>query len=85
MSLELGSRSLLTLFIAIILDILDYFGAFVPIVGDFVDLFGSGILYLISEDPVMLLGMTELVPFMDFLPTNIALALWHIYRRQGMD
>lgn len=85
MSLILDSRSLLTLVIAIFLDILDYLGAFVPIVGDFVDVFGSGILYLVSEDPVMLLGMTELVPFIDFLPTNIALALWHIYRRQGMD
>lgn len=65
--------------IAVISDMLDYFGAGIPLVGDVLDLLTVGLLfpYIGIETG---LGLIELVPGADFLPTYTALALWTIWR-----
>lgn len=57
----------LALVIAIGLDIADFFGGWIPIVGDVLDVVGVGILlFLIGS--AALLGALELIPLVDFLP-----------------
>lgn len=77
--------------IAVVSDILDYFGAGIPLVGDILDVITVGILfpYIGIETSI---GLVELVPGADFLPTYTALALWTIWKQynqrgtlQGMD
>lgn len=76
---------LLLLAIAVISDVLDYFGAGLPIVGDVLDLLTVGLLFPYIGVPTSI-GLIELVPGADFLPTYTALALWRIinaYREHG--
>lgn len=83
--MELDVKNIVLLILALILDAIDYVGGFIPGIGDFVDVVGPIILYFISKDPIMLGGMLELIPVSDFLPTNIALAAYHIYREEYGD
>lgn len=71
--------------IAVASDILDYLGGFIPIIGDVLDLLTTAILfpYLGRRSAI---GLVELVPGADFLPTYTLLALWKIweaYEDQG--
>ena len=78
-------RDILLLLIALFLDGIDYIGGFIPGVGDFIDIIGPLTLYFISKDPIMLGGMLELIPLADLIPTNIALAAYHVYHREYED
>jgi len=57
--------------IALGLDIVDFFGAWIPIIGDVLDIVGVGILFYLTG-PTALLGLLELIPLVDFLPTFTA-------------
>ena len=83
--MELNIRNIILLILAFILDAIDYVGGFIPGIGDFIDIIGPLILYFISKDPIMLGGMLELIPITDLLPTNIALAAYHVYREEYGD
>lgn len=76
---------MLLLGIAVSSDVLDFFGAGVPIVGDVLDLVTVSVLLPFIGIETSL-GLVELVPGADILPTYTALALWrilHEYRKQG--
>lgn len=81
----MDGRGLLLVLIALVLDVIDYIGGFIPGIGDILDIVGPIILYSISKDPLMLWGMAEIVPLVDFLPTNLALAAYHVYKREYED
>ena len=55
------------LFLALMMDALDFLGGFLPVVGDVADIIGSVFLFpLIGK--YALLGGAEFIPFLDFLP-----------------
>jgi len=83
--MQLNIKNIILLILALILDAIDYVGGFIPGIGDFIDIIGPIILYFISKDPYMLGGLFELIPLADFLPTNIALAAYHVYREEHGD
>ena len=64
--------------VAIVSDVLDYVGGFIPGFGDILDLITIPILfYLTGYNKLMLVGATELIPFVDFIPTYTILVLMH--------
>jgi hypothetical protein len=64
------NRWRLALLIAIVLDVLDFAGGFIPGFGDVLDIFGVIVLFtLIGLNS--LIGLAELIPMVDFLPLNI--------------
>lgn len=68
--------------IAVISDILDYFGAAVPIIGDVLDLLTMGVLYpYLGVETAG--GAIELIPGADFLPTYTVLVAWTIWRERN--
>ena len=55
------------LFLALMMDALDFLGGFLPVVGDVADIIGIVFLFpLIGK--YALLGGAEFIPFLDFLP-----------------
>jgi len=65
-------RFLLAILIAMFLDVADIlFFAWLPLVGDVLDVIGVGML-LVLMGPYALIGALELVPFLDFLPLHMA-------------
>ena len=73
----MNPKIILAFIIAIFLDITDIVAfAWLPVVGDVLDLFGIGILFLLTRSPVVAIAVLELVPFADFLPIHtVAVAL----------
>lgn len=64
--------------VAIVSDVLDYVGGFIPGVGDILDLITIPILfYLTGYNKLMLVGAAEFIPFVDFLPTYTILVMMH--------
>lgn len=78
-------KNILLILIALFLDLIDYIGGFIPGIGDILDIFGPLILYIISRDPILLGGLVEIVPLVDFIPTNLGLAAYHIYQGRFED
>jgi len=75
-------NAIIALIIAIISDLLDYFGAGLPIVGDIVDLITVALLYpLIGK--ASLPGFLEFIPGVDIFPTYTLLAIVHLFRVWG--
>ena len=74
-------KFLTALFLALIMDALDFLGGFLPVVGDVADLIGIVFLYpLIGK--YALLGGAEFIPFIDFLPCfTFSVIVWKM--REG--
>jgi len=68
--------------LTIVLDIVDYFGGFIPVVGDVLDIMGVILLwYFIGL--IGIFALVELIPLVDFLPTFVFIAfasLWFEYK-----
>lgn len=61
-------RYTFALVFAIVLDLLDYVGGWLPVVGDVLDLFGVVMLLVLLRNPVALVAAAEFIPLVDFLP-----------------
>lgn len=59
--------------IAIVSDVADYMGAAVPVAGDILDIVTPPLLYVVTGEPKLLLGFTELIPAVDVLPVYTGL------------
>ena len=66
------------LFLALIMDALDFVGGFLPVVGDVADIIGIVFLFpLIGK--FALLGGAEFIPFIDFLPFfTFSVVVWKV-------
>ena len=71
-------KQLAALAVAIISDVLDYLGGFIPGFGDILDMITIPVLfYLTGYNKLMLVGAAELIPLVDFIPTYTILVLMH--------
>lgn len=55
--------------VALLSDGIDYAFGFIPGYGDMLDIATAGILFWLTKSPVVLMGLVELVPAEDFIPT----------------
>lgn len=71
-------KFMVALLVALIMDALDFFGGFLPVVGDVADIFGIVFLFpLIGKYAII--GGAEFVPFLDFLPFFMtAVIIWRM-------
>ncbi|MBI1969349.1 hypothetical protein HYS48_01530 [Candidatus Woesearchaeota archaeon] len=67
------------LILAIILDVLDYLGLAIPVLGDVVDVIAN-IIFLPLIGKYSLLGWLEVIPFFDIVPTYILEVLYAWYK-----
>ena len=75
-------RFFLALLIAMFLDVADIlFFAWLPVVGDVLDVIGVGIL-LVLIGPYALIGAAELIPFVDVLPLHTAAVVFARSQKQ---
>ena len=76
--MNVNTKFYLAMFIALMLDGLDFLGGFLPIIGDVADVMGIVFLFpLIGK--YALVGGAEFVPFLDFLPFfSFAVVMWKI-------
>jgi hypothetical protein len=74
-------KFVVALFLALIMDALDFLGGFLPVVGDVADIFGIIFLFpLIGKYAI--LGGAEFVPFLDFLPFfTTSVIIWRMKGR----
>ncbi|MBO3809645.1 MAG: hypothetical protein FGF50_08645 [Candidatus Brockarchaeota archaeon] len=70
--------------VGLVLDVVDFIGGFIPIVGDVVDVVGVAYFWTIEKlDLLALTGMFELIPAADLLPTFTALGIYKSMRGGG--
>jgi len=61
--------------VSALLDVFDYVGVgLLPVVGDVVDIMGACLLFYLMG-PVGLASLVELIPFLDVVPTYLAITL----------
>lgn len=72
----------IALIFAVLLDIADFFGGWIPIVGDVIDIFGF-ILMLILVRQYAIFVLPEFIPLLDFLPFYIITII--LARRQLLN
>lgn len=70
-------RIALAFVFALFLDIADIIAfAWIPVIGDVLDIIGIAILFLLVRNPIVLISAAELIPGVDFLPMHtVAVAL----------
>lgn len=65
----MDKRLLVALLLAVVVDLADILTfAWLPIIGDTLDVFAIVALLVLLRNPIVLLGAVEFIPFMDFLP-----------------
>ena len=74
-------RKVLAIILSLFLDAIDYIGGFLPFVGDFLDIMGMGMIYFLTDDPIALAGLIELLPFADFIPVFTLASLYSMYKQ----
>ena len=79
---EVGVREALALIIALIADLADYGVMGLPIVGDALDLVVGLLLWLVLRSPFVALGLLELVPGVDVLPTWLGATVYALHKRE---
>lgn len=71
---------LLVIAVAVVSDILDYFGGAIPVIGDVIDIGTSAILYPKLGNVNTAFTLIELIPGADFLPTYTVITLYSLYQ-----
>jgi len=75
--LGMKSRIALAFIFALFLDVADIIAfAWIPVIGDVLDIIGIVILFILVRNPIVLISASELIPGVDFLPMHtVAVAL----------